>query len=185
MAPAVRRTLLHTAASQVLRLRAQAKMLVAEVLSVEPHPSADRLRVVTVDTGSRTVKVGSRASRLRSSGAVPRLHGDRVEPLAALSPSAPWPAGGDQRGQPAGGDEGHRRGAPVPEVFACCQGTGPVVHALLFRLCQRVLSRLGREAGVGLRDARQRHLSQHRQRARSDEPRHAVLCLRHWVDGCG
>ncbi len=72
----------------MLRLRAQAKMLVAEVLSVEPHPSADRLRVVTVDTGSRTVKVGSRASRLRSSGAVSSLHGSRRAPGGA----EPWRA---------------------------------------------------------------------------------------------
>ena len=62
------------AASQLLRPCAQAKMLVAEVLSVEPHPSADRLRVVTVDTGSRTVKVGTRAYEHpgRAAPALPR-----------------------------------------------------------------------------------------------------------------
>lgn len=35
----------------------QVNLLVAEVLSVLPHPNADRLRVVTVDAGNSTVEV--------------------------------------------------------------------------------------------------------------------------------
>ena len=35
----------------------QVNLLVAEVLSVLPHPNADRLHVVTVDAGNSTVKV--------------------------------------------------------------------------------------------------------------------------------